>query len=193
MAISSAAAPCRPAALAPNFRICFWAEATALAKRANSSATCSSAMVYSGTLTAPDSTRWANPTAMPEETPTPSKACSLIERRRLRSVFIELAPDQIEHRNGEVGRRAAEHVGQQDDAVALINRGDAIENIAPALLHVVFGADTDGGDFLLRAHDMFECSDEFHRQSTLGDENQSKHVNVLRLLFRRRRRARCRG
>src|SRR6267143_1440590 len=87
MAISSAAAPCRPAALAPNFRICFWAEATALA------------MVYSGTLTAPDSTRWANPTAMPEETPTPSKACSLIERRRLRSVFIELASDQIEHRH----------------------------------------------------------------------------------------------
>src|SRR5437764_7375376 len=96
MAISSAAAPCNPAALAPSLRICFWAEATALAKRASSSPTWSSSMVYSGTLTAPDSTRWAMPTAMPEETPTPSKVCSLVLRRRLRSIFIELAPYQIE-------------------------------------------------------------------------------------------------
>src|ERR1043166_2631676 len=97
MAISSAAAPCRPSALAPSLRICFWAAATALVKRACSSATRFSSMVYSGTLTEPDSTRCAVPMAMPEETPTPSKARSLVCLRRFRSVFIELASNEIEH------------------------------------------------------------------------------------------------
>src|SRR5437879_5977116 len=57
--------------------------------------------MYPGTLTPPDSTRWATPPAMREETPTPSKVCSLVLRRRLRSIFIELARDQIE--DGEQG------------------------------------------------------------------------------------------
>src|SRR5262249_53344060 len=95
--ISSAAAPCNPAALTPSLRICFCAVATALVKRACSSATWLSSMVYSGTLTDPDSTRWAVPTAMPEDTPTPSKTCSFADFRRRRSVFIELPSDKVEH------------------------------------------------------------------------------------------------
>src|SRR5579863_8828750 len=92
--ISSAAAPWRPAALAPSLRICFWERATALAKRACSSATCSASMGYSGTCTAPDSTRCTVPMAIPEETPTPSNRRSPVDRRVLRSVFIELAADE---------------------------------------------------------------------------------------------------
>src|SRR5258706_1881186 len=66
-------------------------------------------MAYSGTLTAPDSTRWATPTAIPDETPTPSKACSRVRRRRRRSVFIELAPDKIEYGRERLFRIAPVH------------------------------------------------------------------------------------
>src|SRR6516225_2462527 len=96
IAISSAAAPWSPAAFAPSLRICFWAVATALAKRACSSSTWEAEISYSGMCTAPVSTRCAVPSAMPEETPTPSKLRSLPTRRIRRSVFIELASDQIE-------------------------------------------------------------------------------------------------
>src|SRR5262249_36267858 len=101
IAISSAAEPCNPAALASSLRICFWAVATALAKRACSSSTWAAVISYSGTWTAPVSTRWASPSAIPEETPTPSKTRSLPRRDR-RSILIELAPDQIED-GGERG------------------------------------------------------------------------------------------
>src|SRR4029077_10236306 len=112
-------------------------------------------MVYSGTFTAPDSTKWANPTAMPEETPTPSKACSLIGRRRLRSVFIELAPDQIEHRHQRllgiapthrhldfVAKSGGEHHQSHDRAAV----GD---EFAPAHLDIGF--------VLIRQFDEFGC------------------------------------
>src|SRR5438552_6555741 len=49
----------------------------------------------------------------------------------------------IEHRDREVGRRAAEHVGEQHDAVAILDAGDALQDLAAALLHVVVGTDAD--------------------------------------------------
>ena len=52
----------------------------------------------------------------------------------------------VQHRDREIGGRAAEHVGQQDHAVALLDLGDAVQDVVPALLHVVVGADADGGD-----------------------------------------------
>src|SRR4029077_6598811 len=40
----------------------------------------------------------------------------------------------VEYRDGKVVWRAAEHVGQQYDAVALLHLGDAVEDVTPALL-----------------------------------------------------------
>ena len=71
--------------------------------------------------------------------------------------------------------RAAEHVGQQHHAVAGIDFGDRAQDVLAALLHVVFGADADGGDLRLRPDDMLERGDEFRREPPVGDQNHSDH------------------
>ena len=47
----------------------------------------------------------------------------------------------LHHRDGQIGRCAAEHVGQDDHAIAGIGARDGVDNILAALLHVVVGAD----------------------------------------------------
>ena len=58
----------------------------------------------------------------------------------------------LHHRDGEVGGRAAEHVGQQDHALAVVDRlrrPCRMSRAAP--LHVVVRADADGAHGRLRA------------------------------------------
>ena len=77
--------------------------------------------------------------------------------------------------DGKVAGRAAEHVGQQHDAAAVIHLGDAVEDVETALLHVVVRPDADRGDLLLLAHYVLECRDELGRETPVGYQNHSDH------------------
>lgn len=67
----------------------------------------------------------------------------------------------LHHRNGQVGGRAAEHIGQQDHPVAVVHGGGGIDDVAPTTLHVVFGADADGRDPALRADHVLHRRKKF--------------------------------
>ena len=84
----------------------------------------------------------------------------------------------VEDGDGEIGGRAAEHVGEQHDAIALLHLGHAVQDVAPALLHIVVGADADGGDALLRAHDMLQRGDELRRQAAMRDKYHADHRSI---------------
>src|SRR6185369_1098420 len=84
----------------------------------------------------------------------------------------------VEDGDGEIGGRAAEHVGKQDDPIALLHLGHAVQYVAPALLHIVIGPDADGGDALLRPHDMLQSGDEFRRQAAVRDKYHADHMSI---------------
>src|SRR5262249_25254991 len=88
----------------------------------------------------------------------------------------------VHDRDGEVGRRASEHVGEQDHAVSGIAGTRAFEDLAAPLFHVVFGADTDRRYALLRTDDMFERCQEFARQIAVGHEYDADHPPLPELL-----------
>ena len=81
----------------------------------------------------------------------------------------------IHDRDRQVGRRAAEHVGEQHDAVALLGAGDAVEDLGPTLLHVVVRADADGGDVDLPPDDVLERRDQLLAEPSVGDDDQTDH------------------
>ena len=71
--------------------------------------------------------------------------------------------------------RAAEHVGQQDDAVAGIHALDTVADIDAALFDVVIGLDADGGDALLGADHMLHGGTQFLGQPAVGHQNHANH------------------
>ena len=81
----------------------------------------------------------------------------------------------IHDRNRQIGWRAAEHIGENDNADAAIDLLHRRDDVLAALLHIVFGADGDGGDLLLRADDMFERGAELGGQMAMGDEDHPDH------------------
>ena len=81
--------------------------------------------------------------------------------------------------NGEVGRRAAEHVGQQDDAAAVLNARDRAENVGAPLLHVVFGADRDRLESRLRPDDMLERGAKTSGELAVGHKDHSNHQQSI--------------
>jgi hypothetical protein len=79
------------------------------------------------------------------------------------------------HRNGKIGGRAAEHVGQDDDAMAIVGTGNRFENILPPLIHVVLGADADRLDEFLRTDDMLDRMTKLFSQLAMRDKHKSDH------------------
>ena len=79
------------------------------------------------------------------------------------------------HGDREVRRRAAEHVGEDDDAVAGVDALDRLDDVLAALLDVVVGADGDGLDLLLRADDMLQRGAELDGEPPVGDEDKTDH------------------
>ena len=79
------------------------------------------------------------------------------------------------HRNREVGGRAAEHVGEDGDALAGIDALHRLDDVLAALLDVVVGADGHGLDLLLRADDVFERRAKLDGEPTVGDEYKTDH------------------
>src|SRR5690606_31229114 len=78
-------------------------------------------------------------------------------------------------RDGDVGGRTAEHVGEDHDAVALIRRFDAAQDVVAALFHVVIRTDGDGLDHVLRADDMLERCLELHGEGAVRHQNHADH------------------
>ena len=88
---------------------------------------------------------------------------------------ITSTPLPLHHGDGEVGRRAAEHVGQQHDAVTGIAPVDTGLDFGAAVFHVVFGADADGIDVPLRADHVLHGGAQFLRQPAVGDQDHADH------------------
>ena len=89
------------------------------------------------------------------------------------------------HGDREVRRRAAEHVGQDHDAVAGVDALDRLDDVLAALLDVVVGADGDGFDLLLRADHVLQRRAELDGQPPVGDQNKTDHRNSRRARLRR--------
>ena len=79
-------------------------------------------------------------------------------------------------RDGEVGRRAAEHVGQQHDAVAGIASVDAGLDLGAAAFDVVVGSDADRVDVPLRADHVLHGRAQFLGQAAMGNQDHTDHV-----------------
>jgi len=73
--------------------------------------------------------------------------------------------------DGEVRRGAAEQVGQDDHALALVARLDGVGDVLAPRFHVIVRLDADTGDRLLRADDMFHGRDELGRESAMGHQH----------------------
>ena len=86
----------------------------------------------------------------------------------------------IDHRDGEVRRRAAEHVGENDDAIAAIDRAHRVDDVGAALFHVVIGADGDGAHLVLGPENVLGRGDEFVRQTAVGHNHDANHSEYSR-------------
>jgi hypothetical protein len=75
----------------------------------------------------------------------------------------------------EIGRRASEHVGENDHAMTIIGTQDGIENVLAALIHVIFGADGNGLDEFLWAYDMLHRVVKLFSQLAMRDKHKSDH------------------
>ncbi|CDX37391.1 hypothetical protein MPLSOD_30073 [Mesorhizobium sp. SOD10] len=82
------------------------------------------------------------------------------------------------HRDGEVGWCAAEHVGEHDDAGAGVDARHRVDDVGPALLHVVVGADRHGFEIVLRPDDMLHGMPELGGELTVRHEHESDHSLV---------------
>ena len=79
------------------------------------------------------------------------------------------------HRDRKVRRRAAEHVGQDRDAVAGVDALHRFDDVLAALLDVVVGADGHGLDLLLRTDHVLQRRAELDGKPPVGDENETDH------------------
>ena len=84
----------------------------------------------------------------------------------------------VHHRDREVGRGAAEHVGQDHHAVAGVGALHRLDDVAAALLDVVVGADRDGLDLLLLADHVLQGRAELDGKPPVGNENQAYHLKI---------------
>jgi hypothetical protein len=61
--------------------------------------------------------------------------------------------------------------------MAVICLAHGIDNVLPALVHVVFGADRYGFDEFLRSDDMLDCMTKLLSQLAMSDKHKSDHEN----------------
>ena len=100
---------------------------------------------------------------------------------------ITSTPLPLHHRDREVGRRAAEHVGQQHHAVAGVAPADTGLDLGAAVLDVVVGPDADRIDVPLRADHVLHGGSQFLGQAAVGHQDHADHWMVSRLPWRKSR------
>ena len=86
---------------------------------------------------------------------------------------------RLHHRDREVRRRAAEHVGQEDHAGAVVNLVDGGDDVASSLFHVVVRADRHGLARILMTDHMFERGAKFRRQLPMSDKHETDHEEAV--------------
>ena len=79
---------------------------------------------------------------------------------------------------GKIGRRAAEHVGQQHDSVAGIAAADTLLDFSSPVVDVVLRADTDGVDVSLRPDHVFHGGSQFLCQTAVGNQDHPDHASL---------------
>ena len=79
------------------------------------------------------------------------------------------------HRDGKIGGRAAEHVGQDGDAVAAVDAPHRFDDVLAALFDVVVGADGDGLDLALRSNHVLQGGAELNSQPPVGHKHKTNH------------------
>lgn len=79
-------------------------------------------------------------------------------------------------RDGEVGRRAAEHVGEDHHALAGIDPGERRQHVAPPHVEIVVRPDRDRLDLLLRSDHVLKRGTEFVREPAMRDDDDADHV-----------------
>src|ERR1700733_2053704 len=97
-----------------------------------------------------------------------------------------LDPAALQQREREIARRAAEHVGGDDDAAALVDGFGGGRDLALAALEVVLRPDANGAQMGLRAHHVLHRGDELLRQPAMRDQNDADHVERAPTLSRNR-------
>src|SRR5690606_1413736 len=80
------------------------------------------------------------------------------------------------HGYRKVRRRAAEHVGENDDAGTGVGARYRIDNVIAALFHIVVSADADGFEILLRADHVLDSETELLGKTAVGDKNDTDHA-----------------
>src|SRR6476646_5296417 len=79
-------------------------------------------------------------------------------------------------RDGEIGRRAAEHVGQHHDAVAAVDAGERREHVGAPFVEIIVRPDGNGLKLLLRSDHMLERGTKFMREPAMGDDDDADHI-----------------
>src|SRR5262249_40566743 len=79
------------------------------------------------------------------------------------------------HRNSKIRWRAAEHIGQDGDAIAAVDALNRFDDILAALLDIVVGADRHCLDLALRTYDVLQGRAELDGQPPVGHQHQTNH------------------
>jgi hypothetical protein len=87
-----------------------------------------------------------------------------------------LDPVFLEKGDREIAGRAAEHVGEDDDAAAALHRANRLHDVGASHLELVLGADRHGSDLVLRADDMLERGPELVGQAAVRDDDEADHA-----------------
>ncbi len=78
-------------------------------------------------------------------------------------------------RNREVARRAAHHIGHDNDTVAAIDIGDGLVDTVAAITNFAVPIQADRRHTLLRADDVFGSGEELTPESSLGNNDDPYH------------------
>ena len=78
----------------------------------------------------------------------------------------------LHDRDRQVGGRAAKHIGEYYNAIAFVGCKNSVQNILPALIHIILGADADSLDRLLRTNDMLQRMTKLFSQLAVCDKHE---------------------
>src|SRR3954454_19781764 len=88
----------------------------------------------------------------------------------------------LHDRNGQIGGRAPEHVGQDHDTLAGVHLADRPDDLLAALGDVVVRPDGDSLDLALRADDMLQSGSQLVGQTPMRHEHDSNHESFNSVL-----------
>ena len=87
----------------------------------------------------------------------------------------------IHDRYRQIGRRAAKQIRQYDDAVATIHILDLLYYFLAALIHIVIRSNQHRLRAVLRAHNVFQHSNEFSGETAMCNQHYADHDLILNI------------